>query len=419
MALRDLTREQMEYAVARLMRLIEVREVTQESLEKSTGVSQSTISKIKIGWKEPGAEKYLPSAEILAKLFGALGHKLSDIISESDRIGEEIYGYLATPLTGLTEAQNRSLRNAVHQIKEIAADPMFADRPFEIYWPGDHTHPTDNPDIPAKQVYITDRTRAASHDFLIMLCANPSYGVGQENEIATQAGVPILRLVPATPRLSRMMLGSFARATDIEFSGSLERGIHFDHEAVRCALDEVRREHFRTHAMYQGLNGEDFGERLRALIGTRGLGHALFAQDLGISLSYLQSLMAEAFVVSNPSIRLLKRIAHRLNERVSYLIGETEEADPIWLDSRASWRSWIRQNPDLGAAAALEIRDEWEREYGLSRRDHSTESVLSHRRSEFRPMEIKDWDLRYQRMSKTARSPKNGSKNGQAGELFK
>lgn len=413
--MRNLTREETEYAVGRLVRLIEAREIKQEALERDSDVSQSTISKIKNGWKEQGAEKYLPSAEILTKLFGALGHKLGDILSESDSVGEEIFGYLATPLTGLSAAEDRSLRATIQKIKEIAADPLFSVPPFELYWPGDHTHPVKNPDILAKQVYITDRTRAATHDFIIMVCAVPSYGVGQENEIATQAGVPVVRLVPAAPRLSRMMLGSFALAADIEFTGSLEQGIRFDEDKLRAALDEVRREYFRTRAMYRGLNGEDFGERLRALIDSRGHGYAQFAQDLGISTSYLHSLMDESFAVSNPSIRLLKRIAHRLNERVSYLIGESEEADPIWIDSHGSWRAWIRENPEVGAAAALAIREDWDREYAILRRDHSTFSVASHRRSSPKRMETKDWDFRYQKLSKAGNG--NGKK-AQSASLF-
>jgi len=42
---------------------------------------------------------------------------------------------------------------------------------------------------------------------LVIFCGEPSYGVGQENEIATQAGTPAIRLVP--PKMSRMMEGSF------------------------------------------------------------------------------------------------------------------------------------------------------------------------------------------------------------------
>ena len=396
--MRELTREQVEYAVGRLISLIEVRELKQQWLADMSGVNQSTISKIENSWKEPGAEKYMPSEEVLTKLFKALGHKLSDILNESDRVGEEIFGYLATPLTDLSPIQDGNLRNVVHRIREIAADPQFASPSFEIYWPGDHTHPTKHPAIPPNQVYITDRTRAATHDFIVLFCGSPSYGVGQENEIATQAGVPAIRIIPA--RLSRMMMGSFIRANDIVFSGSLETGVTFEADLLRNAFAEIRKFHFRTRAFYRGMNGEGFGSRLRALIDDRCGGYHQFAQDLGISTSYLQSLMGESLAVSNPSIRLLKRMAVRLNERVSYLIGDSEENDPIWIDSHAAWRSWVQKNPDVFAGAALSIRDEWRSEYKLRRREQATLSLTSHRRAVATRMQEKDWDARYQNFCK-------------------
>ncbi len=412
--MKELTREQIEYAVGRFIRLIEVRRLKEQWIADMSGVNQSTISKIKTGWKEQGAEKYLPSEELLTKLFKALGHKLNDILNESDSVGNEILGYLATPLTGLSATQDLGLRKVVDQIREIASGPQFASPAFEIYWPGEHTHPMKHSEIPASQVYITDRTRAATHDFIILFCASPSYGVGQENEIATQAGVPAIRLIPVG--LSRMMLGSFAKATDIIFSGSLETGIGSDPDALRRALAEVKIAYIRKCALYQGLNGEGFGDRLRALVHDRCSSNEQFAEDLGISHSYLHSLMGESLAVSNPSIRLLKRMAHRLNERVSYLIGDSDESDSIWVDSDAAWRSWIDQNPDLPAAAVLSIRDEWRHDYKLNRRAFQTSSSISHRRAATSRMEVKDWDIRYQEF---IRSNKKAGANAQtATSLF-
>lgn len=416
--MKELTREQTEYAVGRLVRLIEAREITQDDLEQLSGVSQSTISKIKNGWKEQGTEKYLPSADLLTKLFGAMGHRLGDILSESDRVGEEIHGYIATPLTGLSENQDSTVRHLVKRIKETAADPLFGSPPFELYWPGDHTHPTKNPEIPAKQVYITDRTRAATHDFVIMLCAAASYGVGQENEIATQAGVPIIRLIPKAPKLSRMILGSFALATNIEFTGTLDTGINIEGDKLHEGLDVIRREYFRTRAMYSAVNGEGFGHRLRMLIDSRGLGRDQFARDLGISASYLSSLIDESIKVSNPSIVLLKRIAHRLNERVSYLIGDSAETDSNWEESRTNWRNWIRENPHVGAAAAVAIRDEWDHEYSRAQREQASLFVVSHRHPSIKKMEIADWDLKYQKTARAWHGEGTNLTKAENGRLF-
>src|SRR5204862_2798262 len=120
------------------------------------GVNQSTISKILSSIREPGADPYMPSEETLTKLFKALGLKLADILNESDRVAEEILGYMATPLTGLSLVADTEARRIVERVRELAADDQFAAPRFDIYWPGDHTHPRDHGDIPASQVYVTD-----------------------------------------------------------------------------------------------------------------------------------------------------------------------------------------------------------------------------------------------------------------------
>jgi len=407
--MKDLTKEQLEYAVGRFVSLYQSREIKQTELERSSGVTQSTISKIVSRFQENG-ERYVPGTETLQKLFQALGFRLADILHESDEFADEISGYLATPLTGLSESEDAEVRRVVDSIRAIAAEVEFAAPKFEVYWPGDHTHPKQHADVSASQVYVTDRSRASTHDFIILFCGAPSFGVGQENEIATQAGVPAIRLVPAG--LSRMMLGSFIRAIDIPYTGSLNTGIVFDFEKLRSALKDICHMYFRNRAFYLGLNGDQFGKRLRKLIDERCNGNdSHFADDICISLSYLHKLISEPFSVSNPSSRLLKRMAHRLGERVGYLLGEAEEADPTWIQSHAAWRSWIDNTKGLDAGIALRIRDEWRHEYAMLRRDQ--QNMASFRKPTSLMREI-DWDKKYQQV----RSKRKGAVNAkQAGLL--
>ena len=166
-----LSNEQTEYAVTCLEQLCLSRGVTQSQLADLSKVTQSAISKM-------FSRDMTPSTEQLTKLSLALGYKLQDIL-ELDAVPDHLYGYLATPLTAIGK-DDQHLRSVVARIKEIAADPEFKDPPFELYWPGDHTHPTKNADIPAGVVYLTDRSRASTNDFVIMFCGSPSYGVGQE-----------------------------------------------------------------------------------------------------------------------------------------------------------------------------------------------------------------------------------------------
>jgi transcriptional regulator with XRE-family HTH domain len=391
--MRELSMEQVEYAVARLARLVESREMTQTQLEQASGVKQSTISKILARPSDNGGERYMPSEEVLGKLFQALGLKLTHILNESDSLCDEILGYLATPLTALTPECDKELRRVVEVIREIAEDGQFAQPKFKIYWPGDHTHPLQHADISATQVYVRDRSRASTHDFIVLLCASPSYGVGQENELATQAGVPAIRLMPKDG-LSRMMSGSFIRASDVHYTGSLTGQISFDPEKMMQALREVRRIYFRHHAIYRDLHSDAFGSRLKRLIVDRcGGDYRQFADDVGISLTYLHHLMEEPFGVANPSARLLLRMARLLGERVAYLLGEAEEADPVWLESHNSWRLWVDSTPSVQARLALQIREQWRHDYRTASREQQKSSTSF--RGASRIMSEADWDKLY------------------------
>lgn len=200
--------EQLSFAVSRLKQLMQSRGVTPAALHRMSDVSQSHISRILSGDHDPGRE-------VLDALFDGIGVRLNDVLNEVDAIPAKMVGYLATPLSAVAgKPQNdQVLRDAVQAVVNTASEAEFISPQFEIYWPGHHTHPTEHPNIPAGDVYLIDRSRASSYDFIILFCADPSYGVGQENEIATQAGRPAIRLIPS--KLSRMMKGSFLSAIDI------------------------------------------------------------------------------------------------------------------------------------------------------------------------------------------------------------
>lgn len=395
--MRELKMEQIEYAVGRLVQLVESREMTQTQLAQRSGVNQSTISKIISHSQDDGCDKYTPSEDILKKLFQTLGLKLTDILNESDHLPDEILGYLATPLTDLSRGADTALRQVVEKIRFAAANTQFEPPHFEIYWPGDHTHPRQHAEIPANQVYVTDRSRAATYDFIVLFCGAPSYGVGQENEIATQSGVPAIRLIPERG-LSRMMIGSFICAIDIQYSGTLDTGIAFNPEDLQTALKKIKTLYFRRRAMDRGLNMDSFGARLKRLIDDRcGGDYIQFSSDLGISLTYLHNLMREPFSVSNPSARLLGRLAVRLGERIAYLLGESEENDPIWIESNTSWRQWINNTTGIDARDALELRDQWRHTYRAALRNQDSAASF---RSSVKPMRDIDWDKLYQKRVK-------------------
>jgi transcriptional regulator with XRE-family HTH domain len=396
----NLSKEQIEYAVTFLIQLAESRGLNGTQLHQLSGVSQPTVSLV-ISRAQP------PSRDVLEKLCRAVGVPLADIIHCEAAVSKSLHIYLATPLTEVVRdpAMDAELRRIVQKIKEVAS--TFDNPAFELYWPGDHTHPVKNPEFSPHQVYLTDRSRASTFDVIILFCAAPSYGVGQENEIATQAGLPGVRLIPE--RISRMVTGSFLRADDVTYAGSLAKKVEFKTAELEVALRRARQTCFRHRALYRQMNGNDFGPRIETLISDRCGDHRSFAEDLGITLEYLHGLIREPFAVSNPSARLLKRMAVRLGVGVGYLLGETAETDPLLVESTATWHSWIRKTTGLDAALAVQIRDEWMDGYP---RQHFQTTASPRKDPKYsKPMREADWDAEYQKKEK-------GRSRGATGGLF-
>jgi transcriptional regulator with XRE-family HTH domain len=381
----DFTKDELEFALTTLDQLMKSRDLNQTQLAHASGVPQSTISKL----LSPN-RGHEPTPEILRKLFKGLGLDLNDIIRGSDAAVQELVGYLATPLTGLTSEEDSHLREVVVQLKKLASSPDFRNPTFDLYWPGDVTHPKDNPDFTPDQVYRTDRARASSYNFIVLLCAAPSFGVGQENEIASQAGLSAIRLVP--PHISRMMLGSFIKATDVKYSGSLSARIIINETEFKEALRAVQRSYFSQLPLYKGLNGNDFGRRLESLINERYTGPLDFADRLGVDPRYIRAMIDEPFIAANPSARLLKRMSTLLGVSVGFLLGEAQDADPVRTESRATWRAWIRETPGLDAEVAVSMLEEWQDSH---KRKVQLPSVLSFRDVQ-NTMTVSDWDQLYQ-----------------------
>lgn len=244
----------------------------------------------------------------------------------------------------------------VNEVRDLVCSDVFPEPKFDIYWPGDHTHPQKHKSFTPAQVYLTDRSQASSFDFVILVCASPSFGVGQENEIITQAGLPAIRLVPNG--VSRMMGGSFLDAIDIEYTGDLDTRAQFPNEELIAALNEVRTKVFEQRALYRK-KADDFRTRLSALIKDRCGNNLTFSRRLGVNIRCVDALLNESLAVSNPSAQLLKRMSIILHVTVGYLLGETEETDPIWAESMANWNEWACNSRGLDASVVVALRNEW------------------------------------------------------------
>ena len=92
----------------------------------------------------------------MVKLFKALGLKLDDILHDAPTSTvDELLGYLAIPLTAVVASarQNNGLESVVAELWRLASSEEFVNPRFNLYWPGDYTHPTRHPDFKPSQVY--------------------------------------------------------------------------------------------------------------------------------------------------------------------------------------------------------------------------------------------------------------------------
>ena len=381
-------KEQLEYVLDYVRQVYGSRQLKQTVLAADSGIEQSTISRLFNGRMEP-------TVDVLRKLCAGLGTNFEEVVRTPQRAAPYLLGYLATPLTGLSDQQDRELRKLVADLKELAGPELFSNPRMELYWPGDFTHPKGNPEHTPEQVYRKDRAAASTCNFLVILALDRSYGVGQENEIASQAGNAAIRFLPEGT--SRMLRGSFLHSRDITIAGSLESGVTFDRKEFTSALEWVQQNYFLQFPLYQNLNGHGFGDRLGQLLERRVTNREDFAAKLGVAQQYLDVMTHESFVISNPSARLLKRLGILLGVSVGYLLGDSKEADPVWIDSQASWRKWTRTS-GIEAGLANDIREDWEAEYLLKM--GQLEPSYASNRNEVAARKEKDWDIEYQRRLK-------------------
>jgi hypothetical protein len=191
-----------------------------------------------------------------------------------------------------------------------------------------------------------------------------------------------------------MMLGSFVRSLDIQYRGSLEGGIFFDEEEFLGALRTLVKLHYRHGALYSALGGDGFGSRLGRLIDVRALDDKTFAEDLGVSLDYVQVMKVEPLSISNPSARLLQRMSVLLGESVGFLLGEEEQDDAIYKESKESFIAWVRESDEtVDARTAQEVFDVWKSQYFALKVENSPVSF----RAETPPKGKADWDEMFQR----------------------
>src|ERR1035438_8357817 len=94
-------KEQLEYVLNYVRQVYESRQLKQTTLAADSGVEQSTISRL-------FNERMEPTVDVLRKLCTGLGTNFEEIVRTPQRAAPFLLGYLATPLTGLTDQIGRA-----------------------------------------------------------------------------------------------------------------------------------------------------------------------------------------------------------------------------------------------------------------------------------------------------------------------
>jgi serine/threonine protein kinase len=233
------------------------------------------------------------------------------LVREAQRGLVPLRAYFACALT----CPNPSQRQCLDEISEIIKGQAETNG-FSVYFPGEHTHPTGAPDLKAREVYWIDRERVAGADLLIIVADVPSFGVGQEAEIAANAGVPIVIFYSEGVKVSRMLSG---------IAGSVIKSICFSSNLI---LEEEAEKFFReyeeslqsTRRRTEREYHLDVGDLISELRGTRSIED--LADSSKVNPELLISLETRPEQISNVSLINLRRIARGLGVPPEKLVRE-------------------------------------------------------------------------------------------------
>jgi len=275
------------------------------------------------------------------------------LFPQDDRDSFDWQAYLSSALT-LPDAKTRDGIKALNlRVKEWLTEACDT----FIYLPQEYSDPSRGDKMKPEEIYILDRWRVAESDFVVMNLDTPSFGVGQEAEIACSMGIPIIAFHYDGNQVSRIIKGIPALFTSEGTSKPSDGIIAYkdlqNYEDLKGELiAAVTRLQKSIKPLTVGSIGTSFSSRLTRAIAKSGKSKPTVAKEAGFTEAFLNSLLHEyKFIESifepygllklcslrnipeerylNPGLWVLKRLASTLNMRVSALLGD-EEIGRAW-----------------------------------------------------------------------------------------
>jgi 2'-deoxynucleoside 5'-phosphate N-hydrolase len=327
----------------------------QEVLATRSKLSQAEISKIENGNKEP-------TKELIEKLANALeippeilvgGTPLSSLFGQAESlpVGPEdsappLLAYFASALTGLDQNQRTELWALDEVVHEVCNS--YGSYPIVLYRPRTKTDPTDNPDVPPREVYEIDQEHVATADLLILATIFPSLGAGMELQLAYQACTCVILIKKKGQPLSRMVTGCLVRQEIVEYTDLSEL-----EAKVREAIDKLLPDLTAARLMHRHSPNTaaeyELGQRIREMRDKRKMSSEKLARLIGVAPATIENLESESRSeqINNPSLRMLRRIALSLSTTETYLISghvpPIHSTNPIFQIHREALDTYARE----------------------------------------------------------------------------
>jgi transcriptional regulator with XRE-family HTH domain len=241
-----------------------------------------------------------------------------DMLAKSIPTNVPFRVYFACALTRNDDASRKQANDAGLRIRRAGAQHQFS-----LYMPGEHTHPAGSPELTAIEVHWIDRERVASSDLIVIFCDHPSFGVGQEAEIAANAGVPILLFYGKGTQVSRMLRGVPASIIgQIEYSDldDLEAKAERFFQQKKTQLAFSRQNRDRQYQVR-------VGRRVRLCRESAGLSLEQLADQADVAKEQVEALETRPEQQSNFSLVNLRRIARVLDVSPAELMKDQSGKD--------------------------------------------------------------------------------------------
>jgi serine/threonine protein kinase/transcriptional regulator with XRE-family HTH domain len=272
-----------------------------------------------------------------------------------------LHGYMATALTGVPEDARKAIAFESASIASVC-------KQFDVYvyQPRKATDPLLHPDVEPEVVYVRDRKRVLTADLLIIDADYPSFGVGQEIEIAGGFGVPtiIIRHENAKTKLSRMVTGSplnligdLVYRTPEDLATKLRAIVGDNLERIRAFKDSIRPK-----------LPSKIGFRLRAMRNEAGLGIDEAALKIGTSTRLIQQIEERPLKYHNAGLHIIGRLLAAYGKTPAELFGEMTPVTTRAVETDRNLRTLenVARTARWSAQDYFELRDEYERTLAAS-----------------------------------------------------